>query len=209
MDPENITLDEKICNQLQEYVTIIASTYRDNPFHNYEHACHVQMSMMKLLQRITTPEQINYGGQKEVVASDAHDYTYGIASDPLTQFAVVFCSLIHDVDHAGVNNAQLVKENAYIASLYDGKSIAEQNSIDISWGLLMGPEFSALRDCIYSNRDEFKRFRQLIVNSVLATDIFDKELSAFRKQRWNSAFYELPRYFHLFHMGNRNADKLG
>ena len=32
------------------------------------------------------------------------------------------------------------------------------------------------------------RFRQLLVNTVLATDIFDKELSAARKERWAKAF---------------------
>lgn len=35
---------------------------------------------------------------------------------------------------------------------------------------------------------ELRRFRQLIVNSVLATDIFDRELSCLRKARWNKAF---------------------
>ena len=91
VDPKTVELKENVVNQLREYVTIIASTYRENPFHNYEHACHVQMSIMKLLQRVTTPEQINYDGHMAVVASDAHDYTYGIASDALAQFAVVFC----------------------------------------------------------------------------------------------------------------------
>lgn len=53
----------------------------------------------------------------------------GITSDPLTQLAVVFSALIHDVDHTGVPNAQLVKEGAEIASIYKNKSVAEQNSI--------------------------------------------------------------------------------
>jgi hypothetical protein len=105
----------------------------------------------------------------------------------------IYFSLIHDVDHAGVSNAQLINENANIATLYAGQSVAEQNSIDISWGILMEADFTDLRQCIYSNRTEFLRFRQLVVNVVLATDIFDKELSALRKKRWNEAFYELPQ----------------
>lgn len=32
------------------------------------------------------------------------------------------------------------------------------------------------------------RFRHLIVNSVMATDIADKELGQLRKERWNKAF---------------------
>ena len=33
-----------------------------------------------------------------------------------------------------------------------------------------------------------RRFRQLVVNSVMATDIVDKELGAARKARWDKAF---------------------
>jgi hypothetical protein len=52
----------------------------------------------------------------------------------------------------------------------------------------MEPRFSDLRNCIYQNTQELKRFRQLIVNTVLATDIFDKELQLLRKNRWEKAF---------------------
>lgn len=101
VSPESIVLDYEVENQLREYVEGIASMYRDNPFHNFEHACHVQLSMMKLLKRVVSPENISYEGKTIDVANDAHNYTYGITSDPLTQFAVVFCALIHDVDHTG------------------------------------------------------------------------------------------------------------
>lgn len=94
VDPDSVHLDDEIVAQLRDYVHVIAGTYRDNPFHNYEHACHVQMSMMKLLQRVVTPENINYEGESAAVASDAHTYTYGITSDPLTQFTVVLCGLL-------------------------------------------------------------------------------------------------------------------
>ena len=45
-----------------------------------------------------------------------------------------------------------------------------------------------MRQCLYSSIDELKRFRQLIVNTVLATDIFDKEVQALRKSRGEKAF---------------------
>ena len=34
---KNIELKEEIMDQLKSYVTAIAATYRDNPFHNFEH----------------------------------------------------------------------------------------------------------------------------------------------------------------------------
>ena len=69
-----------------------------------------------------------------------------------------------DVDHEGVSNMQLVKEETYAAKHYKGKSVAEQNSIDLGWNLLMEPAYENLRKQIYSTEEEFNRFRQLVVN---------------------------------------------
>ena len=44
---------------------------------------------------------------------------------------VIFAALIHDVDHPGVSNAQLVTECDVLAVQYENKSVAEQNSIDL------------------------------------------------------------------------------
>lgn len=123
---------------------------------------------------------------------DLAGHSYGITSDPLTQFAVVFSAIIHDVDHPGVPNTQLVKEKTRSAQIYQ-KSIAEQNSVELSWDMLMGDEFGALRACIYQTEDELKRFRQLVVNTVMATDVVDKELQELRKSRWEKAFSDDDR----------------
>lgn len=112
----------------------------------------------------------------------------GITSDPLTQFAVLLSALIHDVDHRGVENPDLAKEDSAMAAQFQNKSIAEQNSLDIAWECLMDPSFKELRRCIYTDENELVRFRALLVNSVLATDIFDPDLSALRKRRWEKAF---------------------
>ena len=77
-----------------------------------------------------------------------------------------------------------------MAAAYDLKSMAEQNSVDLAWQLLMDPKFTDLRRAIYVNQDELLRFRQLIVNVVLATDIMDKELKTLRNNRWEMAFSE-------------------
>lgn len=52
----------------------------------------------------------------------------------------------------------------------------------------MEDEFAELRACIYTNEQELARFRTLVVNAVLATDIADKKMAALRKNRWNDAF---------------------
>ena len=138
-----IELDPMILAQLRDYVATIAAMYNSNPFHNWDHAAHVMQSVSKLLNRIKTVDHLvdtnaeaamekqkNTKSNIEDMAGDIHAYTYGITSDPITQFAIVFSALIHDVDHLGVSNGQLIKENVPIASSYQNKSIAEQNSID-------------------------------------------------------------------------------
>ena len=149
------------------------------------------MSVIKLLSRIVAPTDLDMmeGGEDcddsssngdggAGIESQLHDHTYGITSDPLTQFACAFSALIHDVDHEGVTNAQLVKEANPLAITYKNRSVAEQNSVDVAWHLLMEDKYKDLRQTIYSTNDEMKRFRQLIVNSVMATDIMVSVLQA-------------------------------
>ncbi len=52
---ESISLDPGVVGQLEHYVTKVASMYCDRPFHNFEHASHVSMSVVKLLSRISDP----------------------------------------------------------------------------------------------------------------------------------------------------------
>lgn len=154
------------------------------------------MSLVKLMSRIIAPssQQHRYGDQQKSqevkTVSELHRQTYGLATDPLTQFACVFAALIHDVDHPGVPNAQLVKEEAKIARHYKGKSVAEQNSLDLAYGLLMESDYELLRATLCANETELRRFRHLVVNSVMATDIVDKNLKAARDARWDRAFSE-------------------
>ncbi|KAL7556385.1 hypothetical protein ACA910_014127 [Epithemia clementina (nom. ined.)] len=197
-DPDEVNLGAEVISQLHTFVATIATMYHDeNAFHNFSHASHVAMSVDKLLKRIVAPDinvdekdAPNDSSRGAYVGLQLHDYTHGITSDPLTQFAIVFSALIHDVDHNGVSNMQLAKENPRLAKVYRNKSIAEQNSIDLSWEVLMRDDFKALRNCIYTDKNELTRFRQTVINVVLATDIFDKELNELRKQRWNNAFAE-------------------
>lgn len=179
---DSIVLEPKVRHQLREFVTEIALTYHDNHFHNFPHASHVGMSVAKLLSRIVAPD-IDLEGHEQL-----HDHTYGITSDPLTQFACVFSALIHDADHPGVPNSQLVKEGFEIAHIYEGKSIAEQNSINVAWDILIEEKYKDLRKAICKTQSEATRFRQLVVNAVCATDIIDKDLKAARNKRWEKTF---------------------
>jgi 3'5'-cyclic nucleotide phosphodiesterase len=129
----------------------------------------VTMSVVKLLSRIVAPSDLDFESSA-ARNQTLHDHTYGITSDPLTQFACVLSALIHDVDHTGVPNAQLVKENPEFARMYKDRSVAEQNSVDVAWDLLFDDCYSDLRATIYTTDDELQRFRQLVVNSVMVRE---------------------------------------
>jgi hypothetical protein len=75
-----------------------------------------------------------------------------------------------------------------MAEMYRHQSIAEQKSVDISWELLMDSAYDDLRSCIYSNQTELNRFRQLVVNCVMATDLFNEEKQLSRDARWAKYF---------------------
>ena len=82
----------------------------------------------------------------------------------------------------------LIQEKTEVALAYRNKSVAEQNSVDLAWNLLMDETYADLRKVLFSTEEELRRFRQLLVNSVMATDIFDPELKAMRNDRWEEAF---------------------
>ncbi len=194
--PDSVDLGETVRCQLQDFVTAIASMYHDNPFHNFEHASHVALSASKVVMRIVKPDVVNHSQEsltnrkgRLAFKRKIHESTFGISSDVLMQFAVVFSAVIHDVDHVGVSNAQLVKEGHEVAVRYNDKCVAEQNSVDIAWDLLTQEKYKQLFECICPNEDEQQRFRQFLVNAVLATDIADKELQQKRKNRWDKAFH--------------------
>lgn len=188
-DRNQVDVDETVMRQLRDFVMAIAESYKDNPFHNFEHASHVTMSVSKLLSRIVAPKiPVNTTSSQETTEKLLHDHTYGITSDPLTQFACIFSALIHDAEHDGVPNAQLVKEETELAARYNNQSVAEQNSVDVAWGLLMKPDFKELRAAIYCDEAEMVHFRKLVVNCVMATDICDKDLKDLRNKRWEQAF---------------------
>lgn len=71
-----------------------------------EHASHVTMSVVKMMGRIVAPKNLGKKrrGSSELEMDELDNNSFGITSDPLTQFACAFSALIHDVDHQGIPN---------------------------------------------------------------------------------------------------------
>lgn len=142
------------------------------------------MSANKILSTIVAAEDCEANEDTaDKLFGKLHDFTFGITSDPLTHLACLFSAMVHDVDHSGVSNMQLCKEKDELAIMYENKSVLEQNSIDLAWEMLMEPSYSDLRSCLFPQEEDMHRFRKLLVNSILATDIFDTGESSERVLR--------------------------
>mmetsp|Transcript_1865 Transcript_1865/g.4226 ORF Transcript_1865/g.4226 Transcript_1865/m.4226 type:complete len:839 (-) Transcript_1865:89-2605(-) len=203
-NPDSVVLPEAAEKQLRDYVAAVSNAYHDNPYHCLQHASQVTTALTKLLSRVvaTSLDELDtelgeeYGEDDSLedvqvtdnMAAMLHHHTFGIASDPLTQFGLVFAALIHAVDHQGLSNRDELKVSPEAAAPYGNRSMVEQRSINKAWKKLMEPEFKELRRCLYKDEVELKRFRQVVVNAVLATDIDDEELQNLRMTRWEKTF---------------------
>lgn len=189
-DSSNVEVPSEVVEQLRSCVRTIAMTYLENPFHSFEHACrcrhlslpmpqslpaphhllifwfppgHVTMSVDKFLKRIVAPDVDSKMAAGDI-ASHLHHYTHGINSDPIAILAIVFSAMIHDSDHRGVSNQQLCKESEQMANLYRNQSVAEQNSLDLSWSILMDSRHKELREFMFATKKELLHFRQVVIN---------------------------------------------
>eukprot|EP00978_Attheya_sp_CCMP212_P025722 scaffold83272_cov55-Attheya_sp.AAC.4 len=198
--PERLT--PVVVAELREYVRRICSLYRDMEYHNVAHAYHVVVSANKLLDLMLTEDEDYIRSESAAVGiAEASSPTgskrrsklpptYGIRADPMAQLALIFSALVHDVDHPGVTNRQLVTESDEIAILYNDQSPAEQRSLAIAFSMIMEKDFKALRDAIFAEKDEFVSFRKTVINLVMSTDIASPERMQIIKSKWKEAFGE-------------------
>lgn len=110
-DCEHLSLDTKVVAQLHEYMTMIAKSYNnDNAYSNFAHSSHTAMAITTWLSHVIPappPEksskdiyelELNLSGETNSSLSKS---LFALRSDPLTHFALVYSSLIKDLDHTG------------------------------------------------------------------------------------------------------------
>eukprot|EP00977_Amphora_coffeiformis_P018149 scaffold6242_cov168-Amphora_coffeaeformis.AAC.1 len=180
----------------------IAAAYKKNPFHNFDHACHVTMCVSKFLKRIVSPDlsddELAKMKDNKKLASRLHVYTHGINSDPVTLFAILFSAIIHDVVSASLDWTLEPKSCMYIFLTVSTtpyriiRVYRTSNSRLKTQGLGSDTEtkvsLNKTRWMWHGTSSWTATF--VVVNVVLATDIFDPELNDLRKKRWNQAFSE-------------------
>ena len=212
--PEVLT--GEVIYQLKSYITKVLSMYRAVFYHNCEHAHHVFLNANKLLDSMLCEycwaslkdknDETVEPGKNTTVGRDMKNnntrnaikilkpspkkkkITYGLKSDPDIHFAFLFSALVHDIDHKGVTNKQLITESDELAIVYNDQSVAEQRSLAIAFTLLMKHDFQTLRSLIFVERQQFHRFRSNVIDLVLCTDISSPERVQILKSKWSEAF---------------------
>ncbi|XP_071942588.1 cGMP-inhibited 3',5'-cyclic phosphodiesterase 3A-like [Antedon mediterranea] len=177
------------------YFRALENGYRDNGYHNRVHAADVLHAVYYLsTQQIPGFTQVNVDDQDNMKegsdvldevniaahhtptvtprASFTTDVSYGILAlnlPALELMALYTAAAMHDYDHPGRTNAFLVATSAPEAILYNDRSVLESHHAAASWKLLLSKsEFNFLSSL---DPAEFKRFRFLVVEYILATDL--------------------------------------
>ncbi|OQV22497.1 cGMP-inhibited 3',5'-cyclic phosphodiesterase A [Hypsibius exemplaris] len=182
------------------YFHTLEMGYRDKPYHNRIHAADVlhgvyylssqpipgfvQVQWQDMLQspkvpatNPTNPPPTSVGQtlpnlKMHYENASGEDDLYGIMGcnlPPLELMALYTAAAMHDYDHPGRTNAFLVATNASQAILYNDRSVLENHHAAEAWRLLLSrPEFNWLRNL---EKAEFKRFRYLVIEAILATDL--------------------------------------
>eukprot|EP00057_Strongylocentrotus_purpuratus_P009454 XP_011663928.1 PREDICTED: uncharacterized protein LOC589178 isoform X1 [Strongylocentrotus purpuratus] len=176
--------------EFMNYFRALECGYRHKPYHNRIHAADVLHGCYYMsTQQIpgftqVNPEDLDPMGRQDddpdsfhtptvtPRASISSDSSYGILAGNLPALelmALYTAAAMHDYDHPGRTNAFLVATSASQAILYNDRSVLENHHAAASWSLFLSkPEYNFLSSLDIA---EFKRFRFLVVEYILATDL--------------------------------------
>ncbi|KAJ0069313.1 hypothetical protein NL108_003249, partial [Boleophthalmus pectinirostris] len=177
--------------EFMNYFHALENGYRDIPYHNRVHATDVLHAVWYLTTQPVPglPSLLNDHGSASDSDSDSgitHSHmgflvskTYTVSEDgygclsglipALELMALYVAAAMHDYDHPGRTNAFLVATSAPQAVLYNDRSVLENHHAASAWNLFLSrPEFNFL---VNLDHVEFKRFRFLVIEAILATDL--------------------------------------
>ncbi|XP_053728749.1 cGMP-inhibited 3',5'-cyclic phosphodiesterase 3A-like isoform X1 [Synchiropus splendidus] len=174
--------------EFMNYFHALENGYRDIPYHNRIHATDVLHAVWYLttqpvpgLPRLLTdnglhtdsngitPGATGFLTSKMTPVLEEGFSTLSALIPGLELMALYVAAAMHDYDHPGRTNAFLVATSAPQALLYNDRSVLENHHAASAWNLFMSrPEFNFL---VNLEHVEFKRFRFLVIEAILATDL--------------------------------------
>ncbi|KAG7203431.1 hypothetical protein KM043_013498 [Ampulex compressa] len=140
-----------------------------NPYHNNLHAADVAQTMHYILCQTGL---MNWLTDLEI-------------------FATLVAAIIHDYEHTGTTNNFHVMSGSDTALLYNDRAVLENHHISASFRILREDECNILQNL---SREEFREFRSLVIDMVLATDM-------------SFHFQQLKNMKNLLSLAEPNVDK--
>ncbi|KAM8904160.1 cGMP-inhibited 3',5'-cyclic phosphodiesterase 3A-like isoform 2-T2 [Spinachia spinachia] len=176
--------------EFMNYFHALENGYRVIPYHNRTHATDVLHAVWYLTTQPVPglPTTLTENGIHSVdsenginpaatgflvskmnsVLEDGYGSLAGLIPG-LELMALYVAAAMHDYDHPGRTNAFLVATSAPQALLYNDRSVLENHHAASAWNLFMSrPEYNFL---VNLEHVEFKRFRFLVIEAILATDL--------------------------------------
>ncbi|XP_050934842.1 cGMP-inhibited 3',5'-cyclic phosphodiesterase 3A [Lates calcarifer] len=175
--------------EFMNYFHALENGYRDIPYHNRIHATDVLHAVWYLttqpvpgLPTLLTENGIHTDSENGItpgttgflvskmnsMLEDGYGSLAGLIPG-LELMALYVAAAMHDYDHPGRTNAFLVATSAPQALLYNDRSVLENHHAASAWNLFMSrPEYNFL---VNLEHVEFKRFRFLVIEAILATDL--------------------------------------
>ncbi|XP_074498007.1 cGMP-inhibited 3',5'-cyclic phosphodiesterase 3A-like isoform X2 [Sebastes fasciatus] len=176
-------------HEFMNYFHALENGYRVIPYHNRIHATDVLHAVWYLttqpvpgLPVLLTENGIHTDSDNSItpgatgflvskmnsVLEDGYGSLAGLIPG-LELMALYVAAAMHDYDHPGRTNAFLVATSAPQALLYNDRSVLENHHAASAWNLFMSrPEYNFLANLEHV---EFKRFRFLVIEAILATDL--------------------------------------
>jgi len=133
---------------LINFLQAMESGYHENPYHNSTHAADV-------LQ--ITHFCIEVGGLKQAINMTPSDC-----------LAALLSAAMHDYDHPGFNNNFHIRTTAYLAILYNDRSVLENLHCYQIFDLVKNPKYNIFACLTW---DQYKDVRDTMLEMVLSTDM--------------------------------------
>ncbi|ODQ64921.1 HD-domain/PDEase-like protein [Nadsonia fulvescens var. elongata DSM 6958] len=154
---------------LISFLAAVRDTYHPgNPYHNFRHAVDVlQATFYFLIQIKVIPplsNELSYSTEefkRARLGSNEDKMNFASFLKPTDALVLLIAAIGHDVGHPGVTNGFLVAYKAPITKIYNDKSVLESFHSAVFNKLLQA----------YWPQTQVKEFRELIIDSVLATDM--------------------------------------
>lgn len=186
------------CETLGNFLAAIGGRYHNNPYHNFNHGCHVLLAAWlfvkeELLDRSTAThstdgEGVGGGGDgsggggffanlaaaatSDVArAQTSRNEQRGDETEMLSQLQILsllVAAVSHDVDHPGITNAFLVNSGAALALRYNDNSVLESHHAATTFAILQAQRCNMLGTL---NDGDRREARQLIIGAIMATDM--------------------------------------